>query len=124
MENAKTSIPNISSCPIRNVVARFGNKWSLLIMLTLSQESPIRFNELLRRIPDISSRVLSGTLRTLEADDLIHREVYATVPPKVEYSLTERGYSLIPILEQLVVWAQSNMSQLMLHRKNFENGAA
>lgn len=88
----------IEICPIRNVVARFGDKWSLLVLLVINGQGIVRFNELGRMIPDISTRVLSTTLRTLEADGLISRKVYAQVPPKVEYSLTDTGRSLIPLI--------------------------
>ena len=96
----------IEVCPIRNVVARFGDKWSLLVLLVIDSEGTVRFNELGRLIPDISTRVLSGTLRNLEADGLISRKVYPQVPPKVEYSLTVTGRSLIPLIMQLIVVAQ------------------
>ncbi len=91
----------IEICPIRNVVARFGDKWSLLVLLVINGQDVVRFNELCRLIPDISTRVLSTTLRTLEADGLIDRKVYAQVPPKVEYRLTATGESLIPLIMQL-----------------------
>lgn len=99
-EDNATKYP-IAICPIRNVVARFGDKWSLLVLLVIEGEGTVRFNELRRIIPDISTRVLSSTLKTLEADGLINRKVYAQVPPKVEYTLTETGKSLIPIINQL-----------------------
>lgn len=107
----------IEICPIRNVVARFGDKWSLLVLLLLHEKEVLRFNELGRMIPDVSSRVLSGTLRTLEADSLIDRRVYPVVPPKVEYRLTETGRSLIPLILQLTEWAQTHMSAIMQHRE-------
>lgn len=107
-------------CPIRNVVSRFGDKWSLLVLLVIDRGGVIRFNELGRMIPDISTRVLSTTLKTLEADGLIDRKVYAQVPPKVEYSLTETGKSLIPLLMQLTEWAQTNMKKVMEHRSEYE----
>lgn len=110
----------ITMCPIRNVVARFGNKWSLLVLLVINGEGVVRFNELGRLIPDISTRVLSTTLKTLEADGLISRKVYAEVPPKVEYALTEVGKSLIPLIMQLTEWAKANMKSVMEHRKRFE----
>lgn len=110
----------IEICPIRNVVARFGDKWSLLVLLVIDDEGIVRFNELGRMIPDISTRVLSGTLRTLEADGLITRKVYAQVPPKVEYSLTPTGKSLIPLIHQLTEWAQTNMKHVMKHRAAYE----
>lgn len=107
-------------CPIRNVVSRFGDKWSLLVLLVIDRGGVIRFNELGRMIPDISTRVLSTTLKTLEADGLIDRKVYAEVPPKVEYSLTETGKSLIPLLMKLTEWAQTNMKKVMEHRSEYE----
>lgn len=108
----------IEICPIRNVVARFGNKWALLVLLVISENEPIRYNELGRKIPDISSRVLSGTLRTLEADGLINRRLYNEVPSRVEYSLTDIGRSLIPIILNLTEWAQNNMKTIVAHREN------
>lgn len=110
----------IEICPIRNVVARFGDKWSLLVLLVIDEEGVVRFNELGRMIPDISTRVLSTTLKTLEADGLIDRKVYAQVPPKVEYTLTETGKSLIPLIMQLTEWAMNNMKNVMTHRKRYE----
>lgn len=103
----------IEICPIRNVVARFGNKWSLLVLLVINDKGVVRFNELGRLIPDISTRVLSTTLKTLEADGLIDRKVYAQVPPKVEYTLTPTGESLIPLIMQLTEWAQNNMKTVI-----------
>ena len=104
-------------CPIRNVVARFGNKWALLVVLVLSENGNVRFNALSRMIPDISPRVLSGTLKTLEADGLVRRTVHPEVPPKVEYSLTETGLSLVPIIVQLTEWAQNNMKTIIANRE-------
>ena len=110
----------IEICPVRNVVARFGNKWALLVILVLSENEPIRYNELGRRIPDISSRVLSNTLRILEADGLVNRRFYQEVPPRVEYSLTETGRSLVPIIIKLTEWAQNNMKTIIEHRNQKE----
>lgn len=110
----------IEICPVRNVIARFGNKWALLVILILSEHEKIRFNELRQLIPDISSRVLSGTLKTLETDALVLRITYPTVPPKVEYQLTELGRSLVPIITQLTEWAQTNLKTIVTHRKEFE----
>ena len=111
----------IERCPVRNVVARFGNKWALLVILVLSENEPIRYNELGRKIPDISSRVLSNTLRILEADGLVNRRFYQEVPPRVEYSLTETGRSLVPIIIKLTEWAQNNMKTIIDHRSKSEN---
>lgn len=110
----------IEICPVRNVIARFGNKWALLVILVLSENEPIRYNELGRKIPDISSRVLSSTLRTLEADGLVKRQSYQEVPPRVEYSLTESGKSLVPIILALTKWATTNMKSIIAHREQYQ----
>lgn len=110
----------IEFCPVRNVIARFGNKWAFLVLIIIDEHKVIRFNELCREIPDVSSRVLSSTLRTLEADGLISRKVYPVVPPKVEYRLTDIGNSLIPHIIQLTEWAQTNMKRIIAHRKNYD----
>jgi DNA-binding HxlR family transcriptional regulator len=112
--------PDYPTCPFRNVITRFGDKWSLLILYILNNsKAPIRFSELARSIPDISSRVLSSCLRTLEADDLVSRKVYPEVPPKVEYSLTELGHTLMPHLTALTEWAIENYDHVIEHRKNY-----
>lgn len=95
----------------------------MLIILILSENKVLRFNELGRLIPDISSRVLSGTLRTLEADGLIERIVHPVVPPKVEYSLTETGTSLVPFIIQLTEWAQKHIKSIVQHREMFEKSS-
>ncbi len=112
----------IEICPVRNVIARFGNKWAILVLLVISENDHIRYNELRRQIPDISSRVLSGTLRTLEADGLVNRKLYNEVPARVEYNLTDTGRSLIPIIKQLTEWAQNNLKTIIANRgKNESN---
>lgn len=112
----------VEICPIRNVVARFGNKWSLLVILVLNENGSTRFNQLGKLIPDISSKVLSGTLQTLEADGLISRTVFPEVPIRVEYELTDTGESLVPIIQQLTDWAMQNTKSIMKHRKKYEVG--
>lgn len=114
----------IDECPIRNILSRFGDKWSMLVLFVINNNGTVRFNELSRMIPDISTRVLSGTLKKLEADGLITRKVYAQVPPKVEYSLTDMGQSLIPLIMQLIEWASINMENMMAHRKKYEKKAS
>ncbi|WP_418828441.1 winged helix-turn-helix transcriptional regulator [Phocaeicola sp.] len=84
-----------------------------------TQRNKIRFNKLRQLIPDISSRILSGTLKTLEADALVCCKTYPTVPPKVEYQLTEIGRSPVPIITQLTEWAQTNLKTIVTHRKEF-----
>ena len=120
MAEKKVKFANIEICPVRNVIARFGNKWALLILLILNEEGCMRFNQLRKYIPDISSKVLSSTLQVLEADGLVRRMVYPEVPPRVEYALTEMGQSLMPIIHELTQWALSNMPTIMNHREQFE----
>lgn len=107
-----------TDCPIRNVLARISGKWSLLVLYTLDRNgmSPMRFNQLRRAIPDISQKVLTTTLRTLETDGLIYRKVFAEVPPRVEYSLTERALTLIPLVDSLINWAADNMADIVRDR--------
>ena len=97
-------------CPIRNILSRIGDKWSLLVLYTLSGSSVMRFNVLQKNIPDISQKMLTVTLRALEEDGLVKRVIYAEVPPRVEYSLTDRAKSLLPCIDSLIAWAGENMA--------------
>ena len=112
----------VQDCPIRNVLARICDKWSLLVIYTLKNhmDGPLRFNALRKLIPDISQKMLTSTLKTLEADGYVTRKVYAEVPPRVEYSLTPRSETLIPIIDNLIVWAIDNMAVIMNDRKRKE----
>lgn len=105
------------NCPVRNVLCRLGDKWSMLVLITLNANGTMRFNDIHKTIADVSQRMLTVTLRTLEADGLVNRKVYAEVPPRVEYELTERGRSLIPHIEGLVVWALEQMPGIIENRK-------
>lgn len=106
-------------CPIRNILARISDKWSLLVIYTLdkSEKEPIRFKELQRQIPDISQKMLTVTLRTLEEDGYVTRTIYPEVPPRVEYSLTERTKSLLPHINALIGWALENAEAIIKDRK-------
>ena len=106
-------------CPVRNVLSRVGDKWSMLVLFTLEGQSGIRFKELQRSIPDISQKVLTATLKMLEADGLINREAFPEVPPRVEYSLTEKGKSLLPLIDALLSWATDNMEDIIASRTQF-----
>lgn len=107
-------------CPIRNVIARISDRWSILILLTLEPAGkPMRFKELEQAIPDISQKMLTCTLRDLEADGFVSRHAYAEVPPRVEYELTERARTLTPLLNKLVAWAASNLSDIMKDRERY-----
>ena len=103
-------------CPIRNILARISDKWSILVLFTLNQSALMRFNALQKNIPDISQKMLTVTLRTLEEDGFVKRQVYAEVPPRVEYSLTDRAISLLPHINSLIVWAKENMDAILTDR--------
>lgn len=105
------------NCPIRNILARVGDKWSLLVLYTLQHKEPLRFKQLQCEMPDISQKSLTQTLRILEEDGFVHREVFAEVPPRVEYRLTERGLSFLPVIDNLIGWAAANMEQIISDRK-------
>ena len=113
MENFYTN----DNCPIRDVLSRLGDKWSMLVLVTLNANGTMRFCDVHKAIADISQRMLTVTLRTLEADGLISRKVYAEVPPRVEYRLTELGESLMPRVQVLVDWALEHMGEIMKHRE-------
>ena len=108
-------------CPIRNILARFSEKWGLLVIYTLTLKPRTRFNELRKEIPDISARMLSATLNTLLSDGLVERYSYNTVPPTVEYSLSEIGKTLVPYLESLIGWAKEYSDQILNHRIETSN---
>ena len=97
------------ACPVATTVALIGSKWKLLIMRDLLSR-PWRFNELKKDLDGISQKVLTDSLRSMEADGLLTRTVYPEVPPRVEYTLTELGYSLRPILEAMRVWGEDYKS--------------
>ena len=106
-------------CPVRNVLNRVGDKCSMLVLFTLESTPTIRFKELQRNIPDISQKMLTTTLKTLEADGLIIRKAYPEIPPRVEYELTSRGKSLLPLIDNLLSWASTNMDGIMQSRETF-----
>ena len=110
--------PVFPDCPIRNVLAHICGKWSLLIIYMMRQNDSIRFNALNRAIPDISQKVLTSTLLSLETDGFVTRQTYAEVPPRVEYSLTDRARSFIPLVENMLAWAQDNMAGILKDRNN------
>ena len=106
-------------CPIRNVLSRIGDKWSMLVLFTLENNECQRLKEWQRNIPDISQKMLTATLKTLEADGLVKREAYAEVPPRVEYSLSDKGRSLLPLINNLLAWAIENMDGIIASREHF-----
>lgn len=104
---------------MRDVLDRLGDKWSVLILVTLADRS-MRFNLLARAVPDISRRMLAETLRHLERDGLIWREVTPTAPPAVRYGLTVLGASLMPPLAGLIAWAEEHQPKIITARAAFE----
>lgn len=119
MNRTETRDALFPNCPIRNVLSRIGDKWSMLVIFTLENNCCLRFKELQRCIPDISQKMLTSTLKTLEADGLVLRKAFPEVPPRVEYSLTDKGKSLLPHIDGLLSWAMDNMGDIMEQRKRF-----
>lgn len=117
MKNKFENCARESNCPIRSVLDRFGDKWSMLAILILGETEKLRFNELHKAIGDISQKMLTVTLRTLETDGLVCRTVFPEIPPRVEYNLTDRGRSLLPHLNSLSAWAAENMPAIHKSRE-------
>ena len=112
---SKETDPRYLTCPIRQVITRFGDKWTLLVLgiLGSSDQKKMRYSEIHEKMLDCSQKMLSQTLKNLESNKLINRKVYPEVPPRVEYSLTELGVSLLGPLKVLVEWAQENMNKII-----------
>ena len=107
------------NCPIRNILSRIGDKWSMLVLYTLETDEAKRFKELQRNLPDISQKMLTATLKMLEADGLVKREAFAEVPPRVEYSLSDKGKTLLPHINALISWATDNMDDIYESRRHY-----
>jgi DNA-binding HxlR family transcriptional regulator len=110
-------------CPVRQVLDRVGDKWSVLIIVVLGR-GQLRFNELHRVIDGISQRMLTLTLRNLERDGLVSRTVHATVPPRVDYALTELGWTLLGPLDTLTEWAYRNVPDIEAAREKYDSAEA
>ena len=102
----------LPECPVASTVQLIGNKWKLLIIRNLLKGAQ-RFTELKKGVPGISQKVLTDNLRSLESDGIVYREVFAEVPPKVIYSLTEIGQSLLPIINAMADWGENYKSRLV-----------
>jgi DNA-binding HxlR family transcriptional regulator len=107
-------------CPTRNILDRFSDKWSILSIFHLGNAGTLRFNELKKRIDGVSQRMLTVTLRNLERDGLVSRRVYPEIPPRVEYELTELGYSLLVQVIDLGEWATDHSDQIMNARQRYD----
>jgi DNA-binding HxlR family transcriptional regulator len=127
MDRSPPAVPSLPApppgghgvCPVRGVLDRLGDKWSTLLLVTLAQ-GPQRFNALARLVPDISRRMLAETLRQLERDGLIWREVTPSAPPAVAYGLTPLGMSLMPPLSALIEWAERQQPAILAARQRFD----
>ena len=107
-------------CKAAPMLEWIGSKWSLVVLMKIYEDAPIRFNELFRDIPLVSEKVLSQVLKQLTVDGIISRELFPDVPPKVEYTLTELGISLIPHIKALAEWGKENFDQIMMNRKRYQ----
>jgi DNA-binding HxlR family transcriptional regulator len=113
-----TPLTGEGGCPIRQVLDRIGDQWSLLVLAALEPET-LRFNELLRRIGDVSKQMLSRTLRRLEEDGFVARTVFAEVPPRVEYRLTDLGRSFLEPMRELIRWADRHQAEVEAAREAY-----
>lgn len=119
--NESVGLP-LGDCPVRGVLDRISDKWSMLLVMTLA-DGPKRFNQLRREIPDISQKMLTQTLRALQRDGMVARQVFDTKPPAVEYRLTPMGTSIIVPLGYLIQWANENHPQIDAARVEFDAAA-
>lgn len=110
---------NNEGCPIRNVVAQIGDKWSMLVLFALVEEAD-RFNSIKSRIIGISQKMLTQTLRNLEREGYVSRCVFPEVPIRVEYDLTDRGRELVKLLYQVVSWADDHQDAIQQTRKMYD----
>lgn len=115
-ENAQGLLPD---CPVRGVLDKISDKWSMLLVMTLAS-GPRRFNQLRREVPDISQKMLTQTLRDLQRDGMVARQVFDTKPPSVEYRLTPMGESIIVPFGHLIEWASRNHSGIGAARMVFD----
>ena len=115
----RTRAVDAELCPVRDVLNAIGDKWTTLIVMVLATE-PQRFSEIRRAIPDISKRMLTQTLRNLERDGMLTREVFPTKPPSVQYRLTPLGQSLLDPLAHLVLWAESTHAEIKSARRRYD----
>jgi DNA-binding HxlR family transcriptional regulator len=110
---------DLEKCPVRQVLDKLGDKWTVLILLAMCRRV-VRFSQLQRAIPDISKRMLAQSLRQLERDGLISREVFATVPARVEYTLTALGQSLMTPILGILQWVEQAQAQIAANRDRYD----
>jgi len=112
-----------SACPIHDLISRLGDKWSVLVLMELAkaEHNRLRFSELMRAVSGISQRMLATTLRYLERDGIVTRHLYAEVPPRVEYTLTERGHGLLVPVRALFMWIDAQWPQIEKSRQEYDH---
>jgi DNA-binding HxlR family transcriptional regulator len=120
---ASADKPFDTSCPVRGVLDSISDKWSMLLVMTLAT-GPKRFNQLRRDIPDISQKMLTQTLRELQRDGMVSRQVFDTKPPSVEYRLTPMGQSIIVPFGHLIRWANANHPDIDVARAQYDRAVA
>ncbi|MEK6349214.1 MAG: helix-turn-helix domain-containing protein [Burkholderia sp.] len=123
LDDIRVTAGSISDCPVRDLLNVIASRWSSLLMMALA-ERPYRFGELRRLVPDISQRMLTQTLQELQRDGYVHREVFPTKPPGVEYSLTELGESMFGALDVLLRWTEANQDKVIAARAAFDGERA
>jgi DNA-binding HxlR family transcriptional regulator len=112
----------LTQCPARGVLETLANKWTLLVLSSLRNHGrPVRFNELRRQLEGITQKMLTQTLRALERDGLVERRVYPTVPPRVEYSVTELGAEVGKLFNALGEWAEERYGAILAARERFDS---
>ncbi|WP_426302208.1 winged helix-turn-helix transcriptional regulator [Arthrobacter sp. R-11] len=109
----------LAACPSRQLLERISNKWVVLVLTELG-DGPARYSEIARVVAGVSQKMLTQTLRNLERDGMVHRDIEATVPVTVTYSLTELGSSLLKVMGQLKLWAEDNMPEVIAARGRYE----
>ncbi|OFI38648.1 HxlR family transcriptional regulator [Arthrobacter sp. SW1] len=109
----------LAACPSRQLLERISNKWVVLVLNELG-DGPARYSEIARVVAGVSQKMLTQTLRNLERDGLVHRDVEATVPVTVTYSLTELGSSLLKVMGQLKLWAEDYMPEVFAARERYD----
>ena len=107
-------------CKAAPMLEWIGNKWALVVLMKISENEPVRFNELYRNIPSVSEKVLSQVLKQLTTDGIIERKLYPDVPPRVEYYVSDFGRTLLPHVEALINWGRDNFDQIMKNRNKNE----
>ncbi|WP_407060023.1 winged helix-turn-helix transcriptional regulator [Devosia epidermidihirudinis] len=112
----------VGMCPVRGVLDKISDKWSMLLVMTLAT-GPKRFNQLRRDVPDISQKMLTQTLRDLQRDGMVSRQVFDTKPPSVEYRLTPLGESIILPFGHLIAWANEHLPTIDQARTEFDKAA-